>query len=865
MNESNHKPPRIFTYFLRRLCKEAIHEEMLGDLYEYYSELSAYPAWKRIPLFWFQVINFLRPFALKGLSIQNYSNMLMFSNYFKIAYRNLKKHPVNSTINLFGLAMAIGVCVFAYAYGNWTYSTDQFHVNKDKIFMITFFADREGEEKQYGMTPVELGLDMKKDFSQIDQMARVKLQNAIIKVDDNVFYENISLVDPDFMSMFTFPIKWGSANSLESVQSIVLSEQMAVKYFGNENPIGKELLVKFNENKKRSYIVGGVAEKIPTCHTLGFDFLVNYENIDFIEDTPQNNWENYAGATFIQLKDETKLDDVVSKMDKYQALQNASAKPGWEVNRYGFEVLRTLSYRSEFISNYITWSNWGDHKGVLYMSIVTILLMILACLNYVNISIVSATKRLKEIGIRKTIGAGRKLLITQFLVENIFMTTVALVIGVALGMTFFIPGFEGLWSFDMGFSLWDAKLLLFLPMILVITGLLSGLYPAIYISKFQAISIFRGTVKFGAKNRLTKVLLSVQLIISCILITSAVMFSQNTSFLSNRNWGYDPGQILFARLESPRNYEQLKNVMLKNPNVSQYAGSADHIGKSSTATVLQVGSKKFDVQELRVEGRYFKTMNLSMVAGKSFRDDYEGDRSTIVINQALANNLGFEDPVGEQVKIGTELYTINGIVADFHYHNFSIAVKPTILRMATHDDLRFLTITTTSESVFNVYDDLKKSWIDLFPEKPFNGGFQEDVWGYYFTEIGHHATVWQVFATIAILITVLGLYGLISLNVASRIREFSIRKVLGAGFKNLAKNISRQYYVYFGLSVLLGAPISYFAISTLITAAYTYHMPITPVGSIVAVLIIILILLFTTLYQVRKVYKSNSADGLKVE
>jgi putative ABC transport system permease protein len=790
----------------------------------------------------------------------------MLKNYFKISLRSLMKNPLNSFINVFGLAAAIGICIFAYAFARWTYSTDQFHEHKNTVYLTTFFADRDGTQQQYGLAPVPLAEMMRQDFAQIKKVCRVEDRNVVVKYQDRVFHERVRFTDPEFLEIFTFPLKWGIANSLSDGNSIILSEDMSVKYFGEENPIGQTILVKFDQDRSKAFKITGVGKEFPKAITIAFDFLINAENLRYAEAGFNiNNWNTFVKATFIQVDNPSDLISIGKGMDKYRKLQNEVVNTDWAITSFAFEPLATLHERSGEIKDDISRSSDDKYKSIMYLSIISVLLMALACFNYINIAIVTAAKRFKEIGIRKSIGATRGILIVQFLLENITIIFIALFLGLLLAMFFFIPGFESMWHFNMGFKLNDANLWIYLPAILLLTSIASGIFPSLYISKFQVIGILKGSVQFGKRNPLTKILLGFQLILSCIFITSAVMFTQNTNFLAQRSWGYSQADALYAVVPNLAGFEKLSARMAQHPDVLSISGSAHHLGKSHDLAVLHFPDREYEVDQLPVDAKYFETMGLKLKEGRIFNDHQGSDRYAGVVNELLVENMGWTNSIGQTFRIDSAEYTIVGVLKEFHHLSFSNVVRPMIFTVADKENFKYLSLKVGSGAEIKTYKALQSTWAALFPETPFEGGLQQDVWGNFFESIKIHRSVWTVFAIIAVLLAGLGLYGLMTLNVAGRVKEFSIRKVLGAGINNLVTLIIKQYALLFTVALIIGAPVSHILIKLLLEASYVYHMPITYSGVAFASGALILVLLITVSTQINNVSKSNPVDGLKVE
>lgn len=869
MAESRHiAPPRWPRKLLRFFLKRKYLEEIEGDMEEiFFDNVERFSSKKAKRIYTWDMIKLLRPILMQNFEgIEKLNQYAMFKNYFKVSIRGLVKNPLNSFINIFGLAIAIGLCVFAYAFARWTYNTDQFHEHKNEVYLTAFFANRDGSLQEYGTAPRPLGEMLKQDFAQIKKVCRVDDRNVIVKYRDNVFHERVRFVDPEFLEMFTFPLKWGVKSSLQDINSVILSEEMSIKYFGDENPVGRDILLKFDEKTSKAFKVGGVAKPFPDAHTIDFKFLINFENFRASNSTYNfHDWSSFVNATFIQVDKPSDLKSVERGMEKYKKLQNDAVQEDWAISSFTFEPLATLHLESGHIKDDISLSADAKTESVIFIAIICAFMLALACFNYINIAITTAVKRLKEIGVRKTIGATRRIVIVQFLTENVVVTCFALVVGIALGTFVFIPWLENLIHGNMGFTLYDRNLWIYLPIVLLITGIASGVYPSIYISGFQVVGILKGSVRFGQKNPLTKVFLGIQLVLACVLITSGVMFTLNTSYMAKRSWGYNQHDALYVAVPDQDAFEKMKALMSRDPNIVSVSGSQHHLGKTHTRSVLHFPARQLEADQLSVDTHYFETMGLQLTAGRSFRENYANDRKTVVVNEALANSLKVKNALGQLFKIDSVQYEIIGVVKDFHSYSFFRKVNPAIFKVADERNYRYLSTKVRPGSQLETSKKMQVHWSALYPEIPFDGGFQEDVWGNYFEEINMHAKVWRAFAMLTILLATLGLYGLVTLNVAGRVKEFSIRKILGAGIGSIASNITKQYVFLFIVGLSLGAPVSYVLIKGLFDMIYNYHIPVTYGGVAIAMVILVFVLLTTVATQVRKVVTTNPVDGLKVE
>lgn len=787
----------------------------------------------------------------------------MLKNYYRTSIRTMLRNPLSSFINVIGLAVAIGACMVVYSSFEYDYRTDQFHVNKDNVFLSTNYVDREGALEQYGTSPAPLGPSLTQDLTGVSAMTRVLDQAAVVKVGSEVYHERIRLVDPEFLEMFTFPLAKGSKTTLSDPNSIILSDQMAEKYFGDADPIGKDLELIYPDESNHTFQVSGVAEPFLPTRTIDFDFLVNFKNVDAaIPNFRVEDWSQTVAATFIQLEDPSQLAKVKAQMEPYLSIQSA-ANPDWPIQAFDFVSVAELHFATNVIKDDISFDNNAEAR--MGLPIMAGFMILLACINYINIAMNSAVKRLKEIGLRKVVGASRSQLIIQFLSENIVMTLFAYGIGMMLAILVFLPWFVALSGDPMTLSLLDPYLWIFGGGIVLITGVLSGLYPAIYISRFQSVEIFDGKLRFGQKSLMTKLFLGLQLIITCGSISCAIIFAQNNDFQHARDWGYSKANMIYAKAPSAEGAQQLRDIMVQVAGVEQVSLAQHHVGEAQSRVVMHFPDREYEVDRLDVSADYLTTVGIPLRQGRYFTDHAAGDKNTVVVNQTLIDLLGLEKPVGQVFNMDDQRYSIVGVVDDFHSYNFFEEITPLLFAVADDKTMDYVAVRVAEQDKETAYAQLQDNWLQLFPLTPFQGGYQEDVWGIYFSLLYSAERFYTALALIAILLASLGLYGLITLNVTSRKREFSIRKVMGAELLDISKSVARQYLVLGMLSLIVGLPVSYWMAEAALDMLYAYPMPLTVSGLLSAVFIVIFILVLVLATQIRSVLVSNPASGLRTE
>lgn len=790
----------------------------------------------------------------------------MYKNYTKTSYRRLIKHPVSAVINILGLAIAIGICVLVYSFGFWVDNVDQHHENKENVYLSTAFINRNGEMQQWGLSPRPLGEMLKADFPQIKNVCRIQRENVVIKSDDQVFHEQISFVDPSYLEMLTFPLFSGDKSTLNDKSSIILSAEMATKYFGESDPVGQEILVIFGNGNKKTFVVSGVAAEFPDALAIQFNFLVHYDNlIEAIDNYQTDDWSQIVRATLIQVNNPADIGTITEGMNKYKLLQN-EAMEDWQVDKFKLEQLATLYINSADINKTISSRYYETNKmSHTILTILAIFMLALASVNYINIAMASSTKRLKEIALRKTIGANRWMVVSQHLTENLLTTFLALILGAAFGRYVFVPWFEYQNGYSSGFHFLDVHLWLYLCAVMIVTALISGLYPALYISRFQAVNIFRGSVRFGKSNMIIKVFLGFQLILATILIVCAIMFTQNGIYLQERSWGYQPQGTLHAQVESYAMFDKLRNSISQYANVLEISGGSDHIGVQKSTKVFKQKEKEYEISTMLVESNYLSLIGLEIIEGRDFIPNSTADRSSLIVNEKFLDQLSIDEGLDLEYIIDSTTYSVVGVVKDFHFNSFLSDIEPIAFIVGEKENFRNLTFSVTSGSEMESYKFLKSEWAALFPETPFRGGLQEDVWGSYFAEVQWHGEFWRIIAYVTVFMAALGLFGMISLNVSGRIKEFSIKKVLGAKIIHIGLTLINDYVWLFTIAIAIGAPLSYYLVQYLFDMVYPYHVPSNVESIILAATILIAVLWFVVGLLLAKIREANPVNGLKEE
>ena len=791
----------------------------------------------------------------------------MLKSYFRLAVRNLLKHKLPSLINVIGLATAIGCSIVFYILLDLEYSSDRFHENVKNIFMITYTLEGDQDARRWGDSPLPLGPALSAEHPQVESCVRIADQNATIRYRDNAYGETIRFVDPNFLDMFSFPLKTGEKRALQEKNFLVLSEEMAIKYFGDEFPIGKELVLKIAPSREDIFTVKGVAKKFPHNASFGFGMLASFENWEDLLAGDKDDWTSFITATFIQVKDPQDISTIASQMEKHIDRHNA-ANVDRPIVLFSFEPLATLSWESQEIERSI--SSGSTPQALILLFTIGLFILLQACFNYVNIALASGSWRHKEIGIRKVAGCQRSQLIRQFLGENLLVCLMALSVGLLLTEFVLLPGLMEIMGNTAKLTLLDLwgnwRLWLFFASLLLLTGIGAGAYPALIISRLQPISIMSDRIKITGKKRFTGFLLALQFGIAFIIICMVVTFLQNNRYQMNRDWGYSQEHVINIRLERGEQFEVLRNSISRNPDVIQTAGSKHAIGRSSEQAVVEFEAKKHEVMRLDTGLNYLETLGVRLKEGRFFLPDHVADLdSSIVVNERFLQEMGWQSGSGRVVRYGNKLYTVIGVIADFHHDFFFEEIKPVFSRLVSEEEFHILSIRVKAGAGVQSATAFQEKWRQLFPDSEYSSFFQDSVFdrGY-----RNNLTITKIFtatAIITLIISCMGLFGLVTLMINRRMKELSIHKVLGASSFQIANLISRRFMLLLLGAILAGLPLGYFFLQSLLDGVYRYHISLGAVPFVLAALAVLTAAVATIATQVYKAAIRNPIDAIRYE
>ncbi len=791
----------------------------------------------------------------------------MFKNYLKLTIRNLQRNKLYVSINVLGLGISMACCIIAYLNTRFAYDFDAQHINKENIYKVQINKNVQGEHVPYGITPIALGPRIAQDFPQIDEVVRYTTGSYVLKVDRKVFDRSIAFADPNFFDVFSFKMKEGSFNDFNNKSQLLLSAEMATAYFGDEPATSKIITLVTGDEKLREFVVAGVVESIPANSSFHFDAITVFENYLDINSLSDNDWKNFIGGTFLFSKNGFQPGNVEQMLTKYVFEQN-QARPDWLVGSFYLEHMPDMPFSGRDI--YAYWFYSAMHPAAIVAPIImSLLILLIACFNFTNTSIATSSQRLKEIGIRKVIGGNRTQLIIQFMAENLALCLLAILVSLFLA-SFLVPAYSAMWE---GMTLVldlskNSEIYLFLLALMIVTSVIAGAYPSIYVSRYEPVKILRGSLKVGNTSNLSKVLLMMQFGFTIMALVASMAFYQNALFQENADLGFEKETVIGATVKSKQEYIALRSAMEKNPDVLSIAGSANHIGFWNYGSTIKSGDVEREVLMMDFGPEYFQTMGLQMAEGRAFNKTLEeSDRlNSIIVNEKFAETFGWTSAVGQRVSISDTVHlNVIGVIKNFYSDDFFSPIEPFAFRLSSNDNVNFLVARVASDKLVDSYEGMEQSWLDLFPDKPFNGFYQSDTLKEA-KEVNANIVVIFVFlGIVSVILSVIGLFTLISLNVIKRVKEIGIRKVLGAEVSQILWLISKSFLLMVVIACALGAFGGYYLTDILIESIFKFYKPIGWMSFVIPFFIIIGAAGITSLLKIFGAATRNPVESLRYE
>jgi predicted permease len=785
----------------------------------------------------------------------------MFKNYLKTTFRNLWKNKGYTFLNIFGLAIGIACAALIFLWVEDELNYNDYFSNKENLYKIKDSQTYDGTTFTFDATPGPLAPGIKSEIPGIKNTARTTWGNqSLFSLDDKNIYEQGMYVDSSFLSMFGLKFIQGkAATAFQQLYSVVISKKMAEKFFGSTNVVGKSLRV----DNKQNYVVSGVIEDLPENVSFKFDWVAPFK-IYLDQNDWLQQWGNNGIVTYVETASNANIASINKKLYNYL-----------DTKGQGFNAKFSIYPMSRW-RMYDSWKNGkevpGRIKFVNLFSLIAWIILIIACINFMNLSTARSEQRAREVGVRKVLGAGKGKLIVQFIGESLIMALISAL--VAIGIVYLaLPAFNSLVEKQLFVGISNPVHIVALLAIALICGLIAGSYPAFYLSSFNPVTVLKGLKikSSGSAGFIRKGLVIVQFSISIVLIISTIIVYQQIHHVKNRDLGYNKQNLIYLQLQGnmKQHFNAIKNDLLQTGVVQNAA--------LSRSIVLQLGSNTGNFQWqgkdpnkqvlITVEGvspEYTSTMGMHIKEGRDFYADIKSDSNNVIINETLAKIVGGKNILGSVLSQGDSKYTVVGVMKDFIYNNMYSPSSPLILFPDT-SSVNYLTIRLNAkhnlpESIAKVEKVIKTD----NPGFPFEAKFVDEQFDQFFkaeTLIGKLASV---FSVLAIFISCLGLFGLAAYTAERRTKEIGIRKVLGASAKGLAGLLSKDFLYLVAFSCILAFPIAWWMMHNWLEK-YEYRINISWTIFLIAGLLALLIALITVSFQAIKVALSNPVKSLRSE
>ncbi len=785
----------------------------------------------------------------------------MIKSYLKIAIRNLKKHKAYSFINVSSLAIGLACAILIMLWVQDELGYDRFHENSKYLYRVAIQEELSDGTNRYAITPAPLGPVLKETYPEITNTARVYKLQSVVRYKDAQFREDCIMVDPSFLKMFTFPLVKGDVNAaLDNPHSVIITQEIAEKYFGNREPMGKTV----NINNTFDLIITGILKNVPHNSHLKFNMLVPFILAEKLGSS-LDSWHEYQYYTYVQLdKDKTanevnkKIRDIIVKSDP-----ETNSKP----------YLQSLTKIHLHSNTKYDIKGQGDIRYIYILTVIALFVLLIACINFMNLSTARSTNRAKEIGVRKVVGAFRTNIMQQFLGESMLLALIALIIALFM-IQLFLPFFNNLSGKQLSLKeIENIGIIVKLLGVAIFTGIISGSYPALLLSSFKPVHILKGTRAKGSRGvAFRKILVVVQFSLSIILVIGADIAYRQLDYIQNKNLGFDKDHLLYVPLEDQANiqdYYSFKNELKQNSkilgvsasdriltNIDSKTSGNDWEGKNPNETIY--------IYRLIVDFDFIETSKMELVEGRSFSLEFPTDLTkAFVVNQEVLKLMGVESAVGKKLRFWGIDGTIIGVVKNFHFKPLHNIIEP-IAMLVIPKYLQYAYIRMHPQDISSTIAFIKKSWAKVYPDSMFEYKFLDDDFDTMYRTEQRMSKILNCFSIFAILVACLGLFGLATFAAEKRSKEVGIRKVLGASALNIAIMLFKDFTKWVMLANLIAWPIAYLALNRwLQNFAYRTSINIWPF--LVAAILAFLATFLTVSYQSIKSATANPVDSLRYE
>ena len=879
-------PPAWANRFLRSFCKSHLLEEIEGDLFEFYERThKARGRWTAAFFYWYHVLHFLRPFALKSFNTNSNKRTMLRFNLI-IAFRNLNKYRFYSMLNISGLAIGLATCIFITLFVLDELSYDKFHPDHERIYRVASDLKFNDNEFNFPVSPAPMAEAFPKDFPEIEKAGKMRRYGtALIKKGDVYYKQNeVYYATQGLLDVFRFPVVYGTLeNAISQPNTIVLSHSAARKVFGETDPVGETVQL----DDWLTVKVAAVYQDLPRNSHFHPQVLISS-----IEHDRQDNgvWLSNNYYTYFKLNENN---DEAGLEEKFETVYERYFGPqlqdmvgvsyddliaGGSRVHYYLQPVGDIHLKSNLA---IEIEANGSMDYVYIFGAIAAFILIIACINFMNLSTARAAVRAKEVGMRKVLGSVRGQLIGQFLTESVLFSFLAGLIALALVVAL-LPYFNNFTGKQVGYLLWDNLAVWgYLLLAILLIGVMAGLYPAFYLSRYQPTQVLKGSHLAGQKaSWFRNILVVFQFATSLFLIVGSFTVYNQLKYTQTRDLGFDKERVVVlsnvANLQGKA--QVLKQELMKNPAIRQasitYFYPLSDSRADSPFMPKEGGTLESSVscQTWSVDFDYVKTFDMKIVQGRDFDRNMPSDSTGILINETAARRFGLENPVGQQIKIvgegefsieGRQEWTILGVVKDFHFESLRNGVVPVLLYISKNS-ADYMALKVQSPNLSQTMAEVEEAWKQISPNIPFEYHFLDQSFEAKYRAESQLGAVFTIFSGLAVFIGCLGLFGLSAYTAERRKKELGIRKVLGASVFGLVKLLFSEFSVLLLVAIAVAVPLAWLAMEAWLND-FAYRMQLGAGSFILASLMVVLIGLLTVSIQSLKAAKSNPVNNLKYE
>jgi len=861
LHKNRQKPLRIAKWLLALMLRKQDYHAIIGDFEETFDEIFMEKGRLRAKLwYWGHIVQCIPSFFIKT----NYWGWTMFNNYLKVALRNINREKVYSFINIFGLAVGIA-CTFLIFLFVWDETSfDHFHRDVDSIFRLNMICS----DVHLGIIYGPIASAIEEELSEIRASTRLYNHTDVVYANGQSYKEEITFVDGDFFNVFSFPLLFGDPDHVFGQKySVVLSHELATKYFGDQNPLGEKISIKLEESFHDFYI-SGVTDKIDHKSSIQFSILLTFENIlDMsIGEIVCNYWaRNFAPSFFIRLDHPDQKRHIESGIELLQKKYNI---PKGEDHKFYLQPLKRIHFSPDITHNKQPTS---DPMYSFILIGLSLFILFIATVNYVNFSIARSSNRIAEIGIRKVVGANSKKLMIQFINEAVLFTFIGLLLAVVLVISF-LPIFNTLANKDLSLNQsLNWKILSGIFLFTIMVGITAGSHPAFYLSQLRPVDVLKGRQRIGKSKFFNSTLVVLQFTISVFLLTSTWTMFKQFRFIQNKNLGFDKDQLVVLRVNSNNSkviYEQFKNEVNKYSNI-RYLTSSSEIPceDSGYMWLIQYKEHKIPCRYWSVDYDFLKTMGMVTSDGRDFSKLHLTDLDqSLLVNETFLKKMNDLEPIGKTVTslADGQKAQIIGVINDFHALSLKTQIDPMIFKLNKKSGTKYIILRIEPVEIMETVSLLKKIWKEIVPNLPFEFFFLNEHIDQQYQFEKHWFDIVRTSSILAVFISCMGLFGLAAINTARRTKEIGIRKVLGSSVFGIVFLLTRDLNKWVLLANGISIPIGWYAMNKWLQN-FVFHIDIDWLIFLLVGLLVLVIAVLSVSYQAIRAASANPVVSLRYE